>query len=37
MCMQWWRKFAESGGAILLERNYFHGKKLKFYGAPLIR
>ena len=32
---QWRRKFAESGGAILLERKYFYGKKLKCYGAPL--
>ena len=32
---QWRRKFAESGGAILLERKYFYGKKLKSYGAPL--
>jgi len=31
------RKFAESGGAILLERNikFFFGKKLKSYGVPL--
>ena len=32
---QWRGKFAESGGAILLERKYFYGKKLKSYGAPL--
>ena len=33
--MQWQRKFAKSGGAILRERKYFYGKKLKSYGAPL--
>ena len=32
---QWRRKFGESGGAILLKRKYFYGKKLKSYGAPL--
>ena len=25
----------KSGGAILLKRKYFYGKKLKSYGAPL--
>ena len=33
--MQWRRKFAKSGGAILLKRKYFYGKKLKSYGVPL--
>ena len=32
---QWQRKFAKSGGAILLGKKYFYGKKLKSYGAPL--
>ena len=32
---RWRRKFAKSGGAILLERKYFYGKKLKSYGTPL--
>ena len=26
MLFQWRRKFAKSGGAILLERKYFYGK-----------
>ena len=33
--VQWRRKFAKSGGAILLKRKYFYSKKLKSYGAPL--
>ena len=32
-CDQWRRKFAKSGGAILLERKYFYGKILKSNGA----
>ena len=41
MCMcecvhvQWRRKFAKSGGAILLVRKYLYCKNLKSYGAPL--
>ena len=35
MWCQWRRKFAKSGGAILLERKYFYGKKLNPMEHPL--
>ena len=31
---QWRRKFAKSGGAILLKRKYFYGKKLNPMEYP---